>query len=350
MGLASHGHDLGSGGMQAPIGGPDRADTSWWQSKPVRRFRRNPLAIVGALIVFVFVIVATFAPQMSELGRTCLRDLGLTAVTASDVRDPTKAVFWRSIVAPPATCYTIPRASFSPIPEAPSESYRLGTTSGGYDIFYGLLWGSRTAFRIGLIVVSVSLLFGLLIGGLAGYFGGWIDDVLMRFTDMVIAFPSLVLAIVIVTLLGQTLTNVIVAIALVAWPNYARVIRSEILTVKELTYVESARALGGRHFRIFIQHVLPNTIASMIVVASLDMGSVVLTAAALSFLGLGPPVGYADWGQMVNFARDWILGPPGQPLAYWFTSFYPGITILVFVLGWNLLGDAFRDAFDPRNA
>ena len=350
MGLPTHGHDLGSTGSQQPMDSGFAAGSSWWQSKPVRRFRRNPLAIVGALLVVAFVVVATFAPQLSDLGRTCLRDLGLTAATAGDVRDPTKAVFWRAIVAPPAACYTIPRASFSPIPEAPSEAYRLGTTSGGYDIFYGLVWGSRTAFQIGLIVVSVSLLLGLLIGGLAGYFGGWIDDILMRFTDIVIAFPSLVLAIVIVTLLGQTLTNVIVAIAIVAWPNYARVIRSEILTVKELTYVEGARALGGRHGRIFFQHVLPNTIASMIIVASLDMGSVVLTAAALSFLGLGPPVGYADWGQMVNFARDWILGPPGQPLAYWFTSFYPGITILVFVLGWNLLGDAFRDAFDPRNA
>lgn len=324
--------------------------THWWHTKPMRRFRRNPLAIFGLLLVLAFALVALFAPQIADPGRSCLRDLGLTAGTVQDLRSPTKPVFWRAVFAPPASCYTIPRASFSPIPEPPSERYLLGTTSGGYDILYGLTWGSRTAFQIGLIVVIFSVVLGLVVGGIAGYFGTWLDDVLMRFTDMVIAFPSLVLAIVIVTLMGQTLTNVIVAIALVSWPNYARVIRGEILAVKELAYVESARALGGGHIRILFRHVLPNTISSLIVVASLNMGSVVLTAAALSFLGLGPPVGYADWGQMVNFARDWILGPPGEPLAYWYTSFYPGITILVFVLGWNLLGDAFRDAFDPRSA
>lgn len=331
-------------------GAVERTDTSWWQAKSLRRFRRNPLAVVGTLVVVVFALVALFAPQITELGRSCLRDLGVTAATVGDVRDPTTPVFWRSIFVAPATCYSIPRVSFSPIPEPPSEANRLGTTSRGYDIQYGLVWGARTAFRIGLIVVAVSLGLGLVIGGLSGFLGGWIDDVLMRFTDMVIAFPSLVLAIVIVTLLGQTLTNVIVAIALVAWPNYARVFRAQILVVKELDYVEGARALGSGGFRVFFRHVLPNTLSALIVVASLDMGSVVLTAAALSFLGLGPPMGYADWGQMINFARDWILGPPGQPLAYWYTSFYPGMAILLFVLGWNLLGDAFRDATDPRNA
>jgi peptide/nickel transport system permease protein len=328
----------------------DRDRTRWWRSKPAKRFRRNPLAIVGALLILGFAVVALIAPQITDPSRSCLRDLGLTAGTIGDLNDPRTGTFWRAIFWAPESCYTMPRASFSPIPEAPSSDYVLGTTSSGYDVLYGLVWGTRTAFRIGLIVVGISLVLGLVVGGLAGYLGGWVDEILMRFTDVVIAFPSLVLAIVIVTLLGQTLTNVIVAISLVAWPNYARVIRGEILKVKSLDYVESARALGGRGLRIFFRHVLPNTLAPLIVVASLDMGSVVLTAAALSFLGLGPPLGYADWGQMVNFARDWILGPPGQPLAYWHTSFYPGMAILFFVLGWNLLGDAFRDAFDPRDA
>lgn len=336
--------------VSAQEAGEVRESAPWWRTKPVKRFRRNPLAIAGAILIFGFALVALFAPQIADPGRGCLRDLGLTAGTVGDLNDPRTSVFWRAIFWAPETCYTMPRASFSPIPEAPSDDFVLGTTSRGYDILYGLVWGTRTAFRIGLIVVAISLVMGLLIGGLSGFLGGWVDEVLMRFTDVVIAFPSLVLAIVIVTLLGQTLTNVIVAISLVAWPNYARVIRGEILTVKSLDYVESARALGGRGLRIFLKHVLPNTLAPLIVVASLDMGSVVLTAAALSFLGLGPPLGYADWGQMVNFARDWILGPPGQPFAYWHTSFYPGMAILVFVLGWNLLGDAFRDAFDPRDS
>lgn len=333
--------------LNGPTGGER---TRWWKSKPVKRFRRNPLAIIGALLVLGFAGVALFAPQLADPGRGCLRDLGLTAATVDQINDPRTGTFWRAIFWAPETCYTMPRASFSPIPEAPSSDSILGTTSGGYDILYGLVWGARTAFRIGLIVVAISFVIGLVVGGLAGYLGGWFDEILMRFTDIVIAFPSLVLAIVIVTLLGQTLTNVIVAISLVAWPNYARVIRGEVLKVKSLDYIESARALGARGFRVFFKHALPNTLAPLIVVASLDMGSVVLTAAALSFLGLGPPLGYADWGQMVNFARDWILGPPGQPLAYWYTSFYPGMTILVFVLGWNLLGDAFRDAFDPRSS
>ncbi len=322
----------------------------WWKSKPAKRFRRNPLALVGAFTVLAFLVIAFFAPQLSDPSRSCLRDLGVTAGTIDDINNPTKGVFWQAIFVPPESCYTMPRASFSPIPESPSADYRFGTTSSGYDIGYGLVWGARTAFNIGLIVVGLSLAMGLLIGGLAGFIGGWVDEVLMRFTDIVIAFPSLVLAIVIVTILGQTLTNVIVAIALVAWPNYARVIRAEVMKVKNLDYVESARALGSRGLRVFTKHMLPNTIAPLIVVASLDMGSVVLTASALSFLGLGPPMGYADWGQMVNFARNWILGPPGDPLAYWYTSVYPGMAILVFVLGWNLLGDAFRDAFDPRDS
>lgn len=325
-------------------------DRRWWTSKPVKRFRRNPLALVGAVTVLAFLVIAFFAPQLSDPSRSCLRDLGVTAATIDDINNPTKGVFWRAIAVPPESCYTMPRASFSPIPEAPSADYRFGTTSSGYDIGYGLVWGARTAFNIGLIVVGLSLALGLLIGGLAGFLGGWVDEVLMRFTDIVIAFPSLVLAIVIVTILGQTLTNVIVAIALVAWPNYARVIRAEVMKVKNFDYVESARALGSRGLRVFFKHMLPNTIAPLIVVASLDMGSVVLTASALSFLGLGPPMGYADWGQMVNFARNWILGPPGDPLAYWYTSVYPGMAILIFVLGWNLLGDAFRDAFDPRDS
>lgn len=334
---------------KAPAGDV-RTPTRWWKSKAAKRFRRNPLAITGAVLVAAFAVVALFAPQLSEPGRTCLRDLGATAATMGNIDDPTKGLFWRSIFASPEACYTMPRASYSPIPEAPSEAFPLGTTSNGYDIAYGLVWGARTAFQIGLIIVGISIVLGLLVGGLAGFFGGWVDEVLMRFTDVVIAFPSLVLAIVIVTILGQTLTNVIVAISLVAWPNYARVIRGEILKLKTLDYVESARALGGRGLRIFSRHIFPNTLAPLVVVASLDMGSVVLTAAALSFLGLGPPVGYADWGQMVNFARNWILGPPGDPLAYWYTSVYPGMAILVFVLGWNLLGDALRDALDPRDA
>ncbi len=321
----------------------------WWDSKTMKRFRRNPLAIIGAFVVIVFILVAIFAPLLTTLGRSCVRDLGLSAGTVGDVHNPLRPVFWQAMLAPPQSCYTIPRATFSPVPTPPSEANLLGTTSGGYDIYYGLVWGTRTAFLIGLFVVGVGLIAGIVVGSVAGYFGGWIDNLLMRFTDVIIAVPGLVLAMVIVTVLGQSIINVMIAISIVAWPNYARVLRGDILRVKEQEFVAGAKALGRRELGIIFKHVLPNAVGPLVIIASLDIGSVVLTAAALSFLGLGAPLGYADWGQMISFARDWILGPPGNPFGYWYVSFWPGLTIVLFVLGWNLLGDAFRDVLDPRS-
>jgi peptide/nickel transport system permease protein len=323
----------------------------WWGSKTMKRFRRNPLALTGAIVVLAFVLLAAFAPLITEVGRSCLRDLGLSASTQYDYRNPAKPAFWKALFLAPESCYTTPRQGFSPVPRSPAESGTvLGTTSGGYDIYYGLVWGTRTAFRIGLLVVGISVLVGLIVGSISAYFGGWIDNLLMRFTDVIIAVPALVLALVIVMVLGKSITNIMIAIAIVAWPNYARVLRGDILRVKEQDYVQSARALGRRGFGIVGKHILPNSIGPLLVIASLDIGSIVLTAAALSFLGLGTDPGYADWGQMISFARDWILGPPGDPLRYWFVSFWPGLIIVLFVLGWNLLGDAFRDVLDPRSS
>ncbi len=323
----------------------------WYESKLVKRFRRSPLAVLGVIILVAYIMIAIFAPQLTHdrLGRSCMRDLGVTPTTTEQILNPTTAVFWRVTVIPPGSCFRIPRASFSPIPEPPSAEYPFGITGGGYDILYGLIWGARMAFYIGILVTGISLVLGTVIGGLAGYFGGWFDNLLMRFTDTVLAFPNLILAMVFATIFGASLTNVMVALAIVGWPTYARIMRGEILRVKEQDFVDGARALGANGLRIFFKHILPNSLASIIIVASLDIGAVVLTAAALSFLGLGAEVGFADWGQMVNFARQYIKGPPGQPFAYWYVSFYPGMAIVIFVLGWNLLGDAFRDVFDPRS-
>jgi peptide/nickel transport system permease protein len=323
----------------------------WWRSKTMKRFRRNPLALTGAFVVSAFVLLAVFAPLVTDLGRGCLRDLGLTASTRYDYRNPAKPAFWRAMFAAPESCYTTPRQGFSPVPRSAAESETLlGTTSGGYDIYYGLVWGTRTAFRIGLLVVGISLVVGLIVGSISAYFGGWIDNLLMRFTDVIIAVPALVLALVIVMVLGKSITNIMIAIAIVAWPNYARVLRGDVLRVKEQDYVQSARALGRGGLGIIAKHILPNAVGPLLVIASLDIGAIVLTAAALSFLGLGTDPGYADWGQMISFAREWILGPPGDPLRYWFVSFWPGLIIILFVLGWNLLGDAFRDVLDPRSS
>lgn len=324
-------------------------DTPIQRGKAWKRFRRNPLAIVGLVMVGVFVLLAIFAPVLTELPRSCLRDLNLSAATQHDYRDPTKAVFWKAIVNPPASCFTIARFSFSTQPaDAASTNTVLGTTSGGYDIFYGLLWGTRTAFKVGLIVVGIAFLVGVIIGSLSGYIGGLFDNIIMRFTDIVISLPSLVVALVVVMVLGKSIENIMLAIAVTAWPSYARLMRGEVLRIKEEEYVAGARAIGRRTLGIIGRHVLPNAIGPIVIVASLDIGSVVLTAAALSFLGLGADIGYADWGQMISFARDWILGPPGKPFYYWYVSFWPGLIILLFVLAWNLLGDAFRDVLDPR--
>ncbi len=282
------------------------------------QLRRNPLSLAGITIILAFLIIAILAPA----------------------------------IAPPpeghSNIYQIPRSGFAPIPTPPSEDHIFGTTQGQYDIFYGVIWGTRSAFQVGLLVVGAVLIIGITLGSIAGYFGGIIDEVIMRITDVFMAFPALILAMAITVALGPSLTSVMVALIIVSWPSYTRLVRGDILAIREEDYVEASRGVGSSHARIIIRHILPNAIYPTLIMASLDIGAVVLSAAALSFLGLGAPEGYADWGQMVQFARNWIVGPPGNPLAYWYTVTIPGLFILFFVLGWNLLGDAFRDILDPR--
>jgi peptide/nickel transport system permease protein len=283
-----------------------------------KRLRKRPLSMLGLALIGFFALVALFAP--------------ILAPVAANARDP----------------YLIPQEGYSPDPRPPSHEHWFGTTEQQYDLYYGIVWGTRTAFRIGVIIVVVALGVGVLLGSVAGFYGGWVAEVLMRFTDVILAFPGIVLAVVIVAVLGPSLDKVILAIAVVAWPSYARLVRGDVLSVKEREFVLAARALGASDFRILAKHVLPNTIYPVLVVASLDIGSVVITAAAMSFLGLGAPVGYADWGQLISLSRNWILGASGNALQYWHTVFFPGVAIFLFVLGWNLLGDAFRDILDPR--
>jgi len=286
----------------------------------LHQLRRNPLSMAGIIILLIFVIVAVFAP--------------LIAPPPEGHRDP----------------YQIPRDGYSPIPQPPSGEHYFGTTEGQYDIFYGVVWGARSAFKVGLAVIGIVLAIGIVLGSLAGYFGGIVDEIIMRVTDIFLAFPALILAMAITAALGPSLRSVLIAITVVSWPAYARLIRGDILAIREEDYVEAARGVGASHFRIIGRHILPNSIYPALIMASLDIGAVVLAAAALSFLGLGVPEGYADWGQMIQFSRNWIVGPPGNPLAYWYTVTIPGLFILFFVLGWNLMGDAFRDILDPRLA
>ena len=282
------------------------------------RLRKSPLSIIGITIILIFIVIAILAP----------------------------------VLAPPPEgnidSYQIPRYGYSPTPKPPSSEHPFGLTEGQYDIFYGLIWGTRSAFKVGLIVIGSVVVIGVVLGSLAGYFGGIVDEIIMRIADIFLAFPALILAMAITVALGPSLNSVMLALIIVSWPIYTRLIRGDILSVREEDYVESARGMGASHWRIITRHILPNSIYPTLVMASLDIGAVVLSAAALSFLGLGAPEGYADWGQMIQFARNWIVGPPNNPLAYWYTVTIPGLFILFFVLGWNLLGDAFRDILDPK--
>jgi peptide/nickel transport system permease protein len=330
------------------------SSNAWWKSKSFKRFRRNPLAVVGALLLTFYILIALFAPQLTvyqlqQFRNNCVRDLGLSRDQITDIRNPLKPVFWRTLIVPPQACFSVPRASFSSVPQPPSETLWMGASSGGYDIYYGLVWGTRSAFYVGVLVVGIGLALGIVVGSIAGYFGGWIDNLFMRFVDIIYALPGLLISIVVVTVLGRSLTNVMLSIAFVGWIGYARILRGDILQIKQREFVDGARALGAKGARVIFRHILPNTLGTLLIVASLDIGAVVLGVAALSFLGLGAEAGYADWGQMINFARNWIKGPPNNPFAYWYVSFYPGLVIFMFVLAWNLLGDAVRDVLDVRS-
>jgi len=169
----------------------------------------------------------------------------------------------------------------------------------------------------------------------------------MRVTDIIFAFPGLILAMALVVAFGPGLDSVTLAMILVWWPGYARLIRGEILRIRSEDFVEAAKAIGCSDLRIIVKHILPNAIYPLLIMASLDIGSVVLTVAALSFLGLGAPEGYADWGQLISLSRNWITGKPGEPFAYWYVYTIPGLFLFLFVMGWNLLGDALRDVMDP---
>jgi peptide/nickel transport system permease protein len=311
----------------------------------LRRFLRHSQGFSGLIIIAVFLFAAIFAPLLAPPKEACARELGLEETQSLSVFN---SGFWQATFAPPEVCFEIPRSSFADTPTPPFQDGHLLGTVKGYDILYGLIWGSRTAFLLGLSIVGCTFLVGLSVGLVAGYFGGWIDDLLMRVTEIVFSLPSLVLMIVLVTIFGSGLVNVAISIILVAWAGYARLIRGEVLRMRNLEYVEGARALGASDSRIILRHVLPNSLTTLTVQVALDFGSVVLIAAGLSFIGLGAPIGFADWGQLINFSQAYIIGPPEAPLTYWFVSFFPGLTILLWGLAWNLMGDALTDVLNPK--
>ena len=273
-------------------------------SPALRRLARRKGALFGLAAVALFVLVALLAP-------------------------------WLAPYDPLAT-------SWSAVRKAPSAAYLFGTDEIGRDVLSRVIWGTRASLLAGVVSVSISLALGVPIGMLAGYAGRWVDGVLSRFTDAMLACPFLILAIALAAFLGPSLTNAMIAIGISATPIFIRLTRAQVLAVKVEDYVEAARALGNPHLRIALRHILPNIVPPLIVQATLAIAAAIIAEASLSFLGLGQQPPAPSWGSMLNTAKNYVDQAPW--MAVW-----PGLSIFLLVLAFNLLGDGLRDAFDPRH-
>ncbi len=272
-------------------------------SRMLRAFLANRLAVAGVVMLLLLVLGATFAPVL--------------------------------------VAYSPTATDFGSLQQGPSAKHWFGTDQLGRDIFSRVLYGARVSLAAGLISVLIALLLGGLMGLIAGYYGGWIDDVLMRLTDAMLAFPFLVLAIALAAVLGPSLQNTMLAIGVVTTPVFARLIRGQVLAERPRDYVQAAVAIGGGDSRIIVRHLLPNILGPLIVQVSLSTATAVLAEATLSFLGLGVQPPTPSWGSMLNDARGYLSQAPHMAL-------FPGLAIFLAVLAFNLIGDGLRDAFDPR--
>lgn len=269
----------------------------------IKLFMKSPLAVIGFLIVVLFFVVAIFAPFIAPFGPTQMD--------------------WNNAL------------------KAPSITHLFGTDDNGGDVFSRIVWGSQISLRIGFIVVIIAVVLGSLVGGISGYYGGKIDELMMRITDIFLSFPSLVLAMVICAAMGRSIDNVMIAMTIVWWPGYARLIRGQALSIREYKYIEAAKAIGGSDSHIIFRHLLPNCISPIIVQATMDLGNVILTAAGLSFIGFGAQPGAAEWGRMISDGAEYMMNYP------WIVTF-TGFAILIVCLGFNLFGDGLRDIMDPK--
>jgi peptide/nickel transport system permease protein len=296
----------------------------------------SPSLVAGLVIVLVF---------------------GLTALAAPLIAPPVDA----------AAPEIIPRYGYGTLPSAPSAEHPLGLMPKQYDIFYGLIWGARRAFRAGLAVTLARVIVGVVVGLIAGYYGRWLDAALMRVTDAFLSFPVIAAAMVMMALYGVEFyigpsgvahllpareeNIVIAALVLFGWMPYARLLRGNVLAEREKEYIQAARATGSRNRRLILRHLLPNVTQGLFVLVASDIGAVVVLLATFAFIGLfNPPFGFmeADWGQMLSAARGWIIGAGSNVLDYWYTYVPASAAIILFSVGWNLLGDGLRDVLDPR--
>ncbi len=276
----------------------ERAHETW------RCFSANRLAVAGLIIIILFAFMAVFANVLAPYS-PFTGDLRTTRLLA------------------------------------PSAAHWLGTDDQGRDILSRLIYGSRLTLTVVVLVAIIAAPLGLLVGTVAGYAGGWVDGVLMRITDIFLAFPKLVLALALVAALGPGIENAIIAIAVTSWPPYARIARAETLTVRNSDYIAAVQLMGASPWRIVFRHIMPMCISSVIVRVTLDMAGIILTAAGLGFLGLGAQPPLPEWGAMIASGRRFILDQ-------WWVAAMPGFAILIVSLGFNLVGDGLRDALDPK--
>ncbi len=274
-----------------------------------REVLRNPLTLLGLVIVVAYLAMALLAPVLTEANQPDPYQMP---------RD------WQSIDAPPG-----------------SPGHPLGTDSTGGDVLYGIIWGSRLSLQLSLTVVSITLVIGTVVGSLAGMLGGKVDELLMRVVDVFLAIPELIFALAIAAVLGPSFRNIMLALAVVFWVKYARIIRGEIMHVRQNEYVESARAVGDSTWNIYRRDVLPNSVTPLLVQATLDMGVIVLIGASLSFIGLAQ-AGLTEWGALVSMGQSGIIA--GQ----WWVSTFAGSAIFLWALAFNLIGDGLRDVLDPK--
>ena len=304
----------------------------------VRGLLKTPASILGFTLILFFLFIAIAAPWIiPPVGRDPYQ---IPRDGFSSEPRPMMSAWTRNVPALPFW--------WKPIMKTDKWVHILGTSQGQYDVFYGVIWGTRTAFRTGFIVVLATFLIGVIVGSISAYYGGAVDNIIMRVVDVFLTLPfllaALIMAAVLTPRIGKSLIPAIIALITFGWMGYARIIRGDILSIKERDYIMAARVIGAKDGRILFKHILPNAIFPTLVLASLAIGDVVLSFAALSFLGIGTQVGYADWGQVLSFARNWI----SSLTTYWYIVVWPGLILVMFVMGWNLVGDALRDVLDPR--
>lgn len=283
--------------LELDVGRVSSARHAW------RRMVRNKGAAVGLVIIALILIMAAFAPKLAP-------------------HDPY-------------------RQDLGQMAKSPSPGHPLGTDELGRDVLSRIIFGSRLSLLVSVISVSIGLLVGVPLGLVSGFFGGKLDFVLQRIVDMMLAFPGILLAIIVTGVLGVGLTNAMIAIGIVFVPTYARLVRSSVLAVKQKEFIEAARALGAGNFTIVLRHVLPNCLSPLIVQSTLNIGSAILWAAGLGFLGLGAQPPQAEWGAMLSNGRMYLRAAPHVVT-------FPGLAIMLTVLGFNLVGDGLRDALDPK--